>query len=159
MVRVKNLILGIDIATICTGFALITRSGKIVQIDEYRISNAINLHVRQTMMIDAIISHLEGVEFIGIEDQYVKSNAKTSLKLAEMRGIAKAVCYQGGVAWHNIFDIAPSVAKKYLTGHGNASKSDVQEVTIALAGRELTEDESDALALAFTALGIIKRGI
>ena len=152
----RDLILGIDIATICTGFAVITPRGEIVDVDYLCISRAIDLKERQVMMIDAIVEHLANVEVVGIEDQFVKSNARTSLKLAEMRGIAKVVCYRGGVAWNNIFDIAPADAKKYLTQHGNASKSDVQKVATALAGRDLTEDEADALAIAFATLGVVK---
>ncbi|HAG52728.1 MAG TPA: crossover junction endodeoxyribonuclease RuvC [Alphaproteobacteria bacterium] len=84
---------------------------------------------------------------IGIEEVYVNSNPRTSLKLGQARGMGMLAAAQQMV---DIHEYAPKEIKKALVGTGNAEKTQVDFMVKTLLPGVVMEsnDMSDALAVA-----------
>tara|TARA_Y100001960_G_C14754329_1_gene870367 strand:- start:928 stop:1425 length:498 start_codon:yes stop_codon:yes gene_type:complete len=84
---------------------------------------------------------------IGIEEVYVNSNPRTSLKLGQARGMGFLAAANNMVAIH---EYAPKEIKKALVGTGNADKTQVDFMVKTLLPGVVMEsnDMSDALAVA-----------
>ena len=84
---------------------------------------------------------------MAIEKTFFSINADSATKLGQARGVC---LYEGAKAGLKIFEYNPTEIKASLTGHGRASKDQVQFLVQALLGLPpMTKfDMSDALALA-----------
>ena len=84
---------------------------------------------------------------IGIEEVYVNSNPRTSLKLGQARGMGILAAAQQNTAIH---EYSPKEIKKALVGTGNAEKTQVDFMVKTLLPGVVMEsnDMSDALAVA-----------
>lgn len=88
----------------------------------------------------------DSIEIVGIEDVWVGPNRQTSIKLAKAWGIVYAAAV---VNVMNVFEIAPSAAKKALTGNGRANKADVLRYVNEHIQPCSSQDEADAIAVAY----------
>lgn len=85
----------------------------------------------------------------GVEEVFVNSNAQSTLKLGQARGVCLLSLARSGVA---VGEYAPRLVKKALVGTGAAEKAQVH----AMVGRLLPgakiagADAADALAVAIT---------
>lgn len=112
------------------------------------------------------INSTQSVLIIGFEQPVIKvvtdsrrrsirTTALSTLSLAEVVGMMKVILWQKGVEPDFIFDVSTTRAKRVLTGRGNAAKATVQEAAVDLVKLDnpeitkLTEDEADAVAVAF----------
>jgi crossover junction endodeoxyribonuclease RuvC len=91
-------------------------------------------------------------ELIAIEELYFTNNAKTALRVAEVRGMLIYLA-----AAHNIplVEYNPLAIKIALTGYGRASKAQVitmLEKILPLNKKITHDDEYDAIALGITAI-------
>ncbi|HVB98817.1 MAG TPA: crossover junction endodeoxyribonuclease RuvC [Candidatus Dormibacteraeota bacterium] len=85
---------------------------------------------------------------VALETVFAAPNIRTSLKLAEARGVVLLAAAQAGVAVHSY---TPREVKFQVTGYGAASKTQIQTMVCALlklAEPPGSHDASDALALA-----------
>ncbi|PPR08771.1 MAG: Crossover junction endodeoxyribonuclease RuvC [Proteobacteria bacterium] len=84
---------------------------------------------------------------IGIEEVYVNSNPRTSLKLGQARGMGFLAAANAMV---DIHEYSPKEIKKGLVGTGNADKTQVDFMVKTLLPGVVMEsnDMSDALAVA-----------
>ena len=87
-----------------------------------------------------------------MEETFVNKNAASSLKLAYVRGALMAVI---GKARIPFYEYAPNKIKKTIVGTGHAQKEQVMHmVKMIISGdtSNISNDESDALAIAYTCL-------
>lgn len=93
-----------------------------------------------------IIDHFKP-NSIGIEEVYVNSNPRTSLKLGQARGMGMLAAAQNNIT---ICEYSPKEVKKGLVGTGNADKGQVDFMVKTLLPGVVIEsnDMSDALAVA-----------
>ncbi len=90
---------------------------------------------------------------IGIETPWVprggeRANMQSALKVAGVHDICLVASVWGGAPL-SIEDIAPSTAKKALTGRGNATKALMIDAAKTILGDQtLIEDEADAFGIA-----------
>ncbi len=83
-----------------------------------------------------------------VEGVFCSANARTALKLAQVRGVALLVVAEAGVA---LAEYSPLEVKTSVVGYGRAEKAQVQSMVqslLKLADPIESEDAADALAVA-----------
>ena len=147
-------VLGIDCGGEITGYGVVEQGHdhKLV----YVTSGAIKLSMRHTlaMRLSHVFSELRTViqlhrpDVAAIEDVFYALNAKTALKLGQVRGVAMLAASSCGL---EVAEYAPLTIKSAVVGYGKAEKAQVQQmVARLLALREPPQpaDVADALAIA-----------
>lgn len=88
-----------------------------------------------------------GPDEAAIEETFVNTNARATLKLGQARGVAMLAPAQVGIS---VAEYAPNVVKKSVVGAGHAEKDQVKHmVRILLPKAQMnTADSTDALAIA-----------
>jgi len=147
-------VLGIDCGTECTGFG-------VVEIDHnetlrnlcfggIRLSSKDPLPQR----LSKIFENLSAVvrehrpDRVAIEDVFYAVNAKSALKLGQVRGVAMLAASMHGIV---VAEYAPLTIKSAVVGYGKAEKVQVQLMVSRLLGLpEIPQpaDAADALAIA-----------
>jgi crossover junction endodeoxyribonuclease RuvC len=87
-------------------------------------------------------------DVVAIEEVYVSSNAKTTLRLGHARGVIVLSSVEAGVP---VADYAPREIKKAVIGTGGATKDQVQWMMcqmLHIDKNSLTDDAADGLAVA-----------
>ena len=94
-------------------------------------------------------------QLVAVEQAYFGKNARSAIRLGEGRAVAILAATLGDVA---VVELAASLVKKAVCGHGGATKDQVRstlEATLGARARECTAglpmDATDALALAVAA--------
>jgi crossover junction endodeoxyribonuclease RuvC len=85
---------------------------------------------------------------VAVEDVFTAPNVRTSLKLAEVRGVVLLAAAQASVAVHSY---SPREVKAGVAGYGAASKQQMQQMVGTLLGLHeppKSPDAADALAVA-----------
>jgi crossover junction endodeoxyribonuclease RuvC len=143
-------ILGIDPGTIITGFGVIDLDTKPIDFGCIRPPGKMSLQERYKVIFDsieALICKYRPIA-ISVESQFVMKNVQSTIKL----GMAKGMVYLAAArASIEVYEYAPKKAKLAVTGHGSASKHQVQKMIQALLRLPVPpepEDAADALALA-----------
>ena len=150
-------VLGIDCGSEFTGFGVVelensSRQTKLVPI----ISGAIRLQRREAMpqRLAQIYAELTALmelhrpDVVAIEGIFHAVNAKSALKLGQVRGVALLAAANCGLP---IAEYAPLTVKCAVTGYGLADKSQVQFMVARLLGLAKAPepaDAADALAVA-----------
>lgn len=161
-------VLGVDCGTECTGYAVVeqTDDGELVS----RSWGGIRLRAQEPLPNRLLTVHDKLAEIISlhhpdevaIEDVFYSINAKSALKLGQVRGVAMLTAAQAGLP---VAEYAPLTIKSAVVGYGRAEKSQGQEmVTRLLRLTTVPEpaDAADALAIAIchlhTAATIVRQG-
>jgi crossover junction endodeoxyribonuclease RuvC len=147
-------VLGIDCGTEYTGYG-------VVEMDDSGVllclgCGAIKLSTRDSMpaRLANIFERLRQLirdhepECVAIEDVFYAVNARSALKLGQVRGVALLAA---AVAGREIAEYAPLAIKSAVVGYGRADKHQVQQmVTRLLNLAQVPEppDAADALAIA-----------
>lgn len=136
----------------CTGWGIVRAEGS-------RISHIANGHIPTDPKapIGTRLAHLQHAlaaivtthrpDRAAIEEIFVNKNPQSTLKLAQARGVALAVCGAAGLA---VNEHAARLVKKAVVGTGAAEKAQVETMVkvllpgVAIAGA----DAADALAVA-----------
>ena len=148
------IVIGVDPGTRRTGYAVVDAAGDRVRfIGSGAICPAPGLPFHEKLKVvyegikEALAEH--GPEEIAVEDVFVKANPRVALRMGHVRGVAMLA---GALAGLRVAEYAPREIKQAVVGNGNASKEQVKFMVAALVGleRDLSEDESDALAVAIT---------
>lgn len=149
-----TIILGIDPGLEHTGYGVIAVSG-----NQYsclacgRISTrpADPIAVRLTVLAEGLKRVIEThrPHTAAVEEVFVNTNARSSLKLGQARGVCLLIPQQHGVP---VTEYAARLVKKSLVGKGSAEKTQVAHmVKVLLPKSEATSpDAADALAVALT---------
>ncbi len=101
--------------------------------------------------VSRIIKEFEP-DTIAVEELYFTNNAKTALRVAEVRGM---LIYLAGSLGITLVEYNPLSIKIALTGYGRASKEQVMKMVeklIKFPEKKMLDDEYDAIALGLTAL-------
>lgn len=147
-------VLGIDCGGECTGFGVVeqTPDQQLVSLDcgAVRLSPREPLPRRLKRIFDGLGAVIERhrPDIVAIEDVFYAANAKTALKLGQVRGVAMLVAAHYGL---EVAEYAPLSIKSAVVGYGRADKFQVQQmVTRLLRLSEAPEpfDACDALAIA-----------
>lgn len=146
------IILGIDPGSQKTGYGLIKRTNnKMVHVE----NGTIYLEIKKSFSDRLVLLYQEiqnivrvfKPQVIVIENIFYHKNAKSIQKLGEVRGVAML---SGAISGLAVFEYTPLEVKKAVTGHGNASKAQVQYMIQKLLGlKDMAEENaSDALGVA-----------
>ena len=145
-------ILGIDCGTERTGYGVIESDGK----RHAAIAFGVLKTNPKEPMADRLCVIARGLRDLiaeyrpdeaVIEEVFVAKNTQSSLKLAQVRGVAMVMAREAPMEVH---EYSPREIKMAVVGYGNAEKSQVQLMVRALLGLDTTppEDAADALAAA-----------
>lgn len=145
-------ILGIDCGTERTGYGIIESDGKRHAAIAFGVlkTNAKEPMADRLCVIARglrdLIAEYRPDEAV-IEEVFVAKNTQSSLKLAQVRGVAMVMAREAPMEVH---EYSPREIKMAVVGYGNAEKSQVQLMVRALLGLDTTppEDAADALAAA-----------
>jgi len=98
------------------------------------------------------VAKTDGATHAVIEDGYVGPNKHTALQLAEVRGALKALAQQVGLEVVLVKPRTWQVAMLTVNGYTPKTRCDIKNqskwVARLYAGRDIGEDESDALCIA-----------
>jgi crossover junction endodeoxyribonuclease RuvC len=147
-------VLGIDCGTEYTGFGVVemASSGRL----QCLACGAIRLSTRDPLpsRLSLVYRRLEELidahqpDQVAIEDVFYALNAKSALKLGQVRGVAMLAAAVAGL---EVAEYAPLSIKSAVVGYGRAEKHQVQQMVtrlLDLAEPPEPTDASDALAIA-----------
>ena len=146
-------VLGIDPGSETTGWGVIDGDGRRYRLLEYgsiRSSAQQKFPARLLKIwtgIEEVIAR-HSPDACAIEDGFLATNIKVTLKLGQVRGVAMLAAERASIDVH---EYSPRLVKQTVVGYGNAEKHQVQEmVRLLLSLRTLPEpqDAADALAVA-----------
>ena len=160
--RRSRRVLGIDPGTRVAGWGVTEESAgelRLVAAGVVRASAELPPHERLVLIYDGMGAVLRehAVDLVAIEESFFGKNVHSALRLGEGRAVAMLAAVKAG---KTLVELAPSLVKKAVTGHGNATKEQVRaavEMMLAPRGSAFTAleglplDASDALALSIAA--------
>lgn len=147
-------VLGIDCGTECTGYGVVDLDDRdklgCVAFGGIRLSPREPLPIRLLTVFERLSSLIQ--EFrpdrVAIEEVFYSVNAKSALKLGQVRGVAMLAASSQEL---RVGEYAPLTIKSSVVGYGRAEKEQVQMmVAKLLCLQEVPEpaDAADALAIA-----------
>ncbi len=160
-------VLGIDPGSDTTGWGVIEGDHRRYRLLEYgaikcplgeRFSARL-LHIANG--IEDVITRFQPT-YCAIEDGFLATNVKVTLKLGQVRGVAILAAERAALEIH---EYSPRRVKQTVVGYGNAEKAQVQEMVrllLALPSVPQPHDAADALAVAichFHHAGLAQRTI
>jgi crossover junction endodeoxyribonuclease RuvC len=150
-------VFGIDCGTEVTGFGLVgwaegAREPRLecLRMGSVRLTKSMSLPARLEQVFATLSEELRRLQpdVVAIEEVFYSVNAKSALKLGQVRGVALLAAAQQAIP---VSEYAPLKIKSSVVGYGLASKQQVQFMVARLLGLEtLPEpaDAADALAVA-----------
>ncbi len=150
-------VFGIDCGTGCTGYGIVewddgARTPQLVSVGAggIRLSKKDPLPQRLALVYSTLLTLLEihRPDIVAIEEVFYSVNAKSALKLGQVRGVALLAA---AMAHLPTAEYAPLKIKSTVTGYGLAQKEQVQFMVARLLNlTSLPEpaDAADALAIA-----------
>ena len=150
-------VFGIDCGTEFTGYGIVEvdSTGRLNRL-VHRGAGAIKLNKKETTPqrlaqvyaeLTALIA-LHAPDVVAIEEVFFSANAKSALKLGQVRGVAMLAAATCGLT---VAEYAPLSIKSSVTGYGLAAKEQVQFMVtrlLALDSPPDSPDAADALAIA-----------
>jgi crossover junction endodeoxyribonuclease RuvC len=146
-------VIGIDPGSDTTGWGVIEGYGRHYRLLEYGVIRSSPRQKFPTRLLE-ISNGIEEVierhhpEACAIEDGFLATNVKVTLKLGQVRGVAMLVAERASL---ETYEYSPRLVKQTVVGYGNAEKHQVQEmvrVLLSLANAPEPQDAADALAVA-----------
>jgi len=150
-------VFGIDCGTQVTGYGVVEsddsgRQTRLVMkaMGAIRLAKAKTLPVRLEEVYRELTAQLElwKPDAVAIEEVFYSVNAKSALKLGQVRGVALLAAATQGLP---VAEYAPLKIKSSVVGYGMAKKEQVQFMVarlLELAEPPQSEDAADALAVA-----------
>lgn len=146
------LIIGLDPSLSCTGWGVIEQTGnRLRHVANGQVKTDPKAPLAQRLVtIDAALAVVIAQyrpETGAVEEVFVNSNAQSTLKLGQARGVCLLVLAKAGLP---VAEYAARLVKKAVVGTGGADKAQVQTmVKLLLPGVQLAgADAADALAVA-----------
>ncbi len=146
-------ILGIDPGSETTGWGVVEGDARCYQLVECGAIRALPGQkfparlLRISNALEEIIQRHQP-EACALEDGFLATNVKVTLKLGQVRGVAMLVAQRAAV---EIYEYSPRLVKQTVVGHGNAEKFQVQQMVKTLLSLNTVpqpHDAADALAVA-----------
>lgn len=146
-------VLGIDPGSETTGWGVIDGDGRryrLVECGTIRADAGQKFPSRLLKIANALeeIIQVHHPESCAIEDGFLATNVKVTLKLGQVRGVAMLVAERAAL---DIHEYSPRLVKQTVVGHGNAEKFQVQQMVKTLLSLQTMpepHDAADALAVA-----------
>jgi len=153
-------IIGIDPGVSITGFAIMDFNNNKINLVKFGVIKASNKNFPEkikeiNMKIERIIQKYKPRE-AGIEKIFFYNNKKTAMEVAQVRGSIILTLIKNKI---KIFDYTPLQVKQSITGYGNASKTQVQnmiKILLKLKETPKPDDAADAIALCMCHLNSLK---
>ena len=146
-------VLGIDPGSQTMGWGVVEGDGRrysLVAFGSVRASSSLKFSTRLLKMCtgleEVIAQHRP--DACAIEDAFLATNVKVSMKLGQVRGVVLLVAERAGL---EIEEYSPRLIKQTVVGYGNAEKHQVQEMVrllLKLQSIPSPHDAADALAVA-----------
>jgi len=156
------IILGVDPGSVCTGWGVIELLGpklRGVAAGTVEAGSKDAFEVRLRTVHAGICEVIETYcpEQMAVEDVFFAHNARSALKLGQVRGV---VLLAGAQADLPIGSYAPSLVKRSVAGRGRASKQQIAQIACAMLGFRTIPglDATDALAIAITHANACRMG-
>lgn len=146
-------VLGIDPGSQTTGWGVVegdSRRYKLVDFGSIRVSSTLSFSARLLRIctgLEEVVDRLSP-DACALEDAFLATNVKVSMKLGQVRGVALLVAERAALQIH---EYSPRLIKQTVVGYGNAEKHQVQEmVRLLLSLKKIPSphDAADALAVA-----------
>lgn len=147
-------VLGIDPGTLFTGYGVVVKGagGKLVHVSDGAIAMKDSMPISERLLkiSDSLKSVIEEhrPEAVSVETVFFAKNVRSAIMLGQARGAALLSAASFGLP---VFEYSPSSVKLAVTGHGSATKDQVQKMVKLLLKSETDSsrsDASDALAIA-----------
>ena len=147
-------VLGVDCGGEFTGYGVVEQSagGDLSCVAEgaIRLSTREPLPARLKKIFDGLceIILIHRPDLVAIEDVFYAVNAKSALKLGQVRGVAMLAAAHCGL---EVAEYAPLSIKSAVVGYGRAEKLQVQAMVttlLKLPEQPASPDAADALAIA-----------
>ena len=147
-------VLGIDCGGEFTGYGVVEQdaAGQLhcIAEDAIRLSPREPLPLRLKKIFDGLCGAIERhrPDVVAIEDVFYAVNAKSALKLGQVRGVAMLSAAHCGLP---VAEYAPLSIKSAVVGYGKAEKTQVQAMItslLRLPAPPQSPDAADALAIA-----------
>lgn len=149
-------ILGIDPGTATTGFGIVQKQhSKLKMIDYGVVSTSKSLPMSNRLLVlyedikEIIDSHKPDI--IAIEQLFFARNVTTALTVGQARGVVLLAAQKADL---HIVEFTPLQVKQSVTGYGQATKKQVQEMVMRILRLKTLpkpDDAADALAIAICA--------
>jgi len=146
-------VIGIDPGSQTMGWGVVEGDGRrysLVAFGSIRAPASMTFSARLLKMCNAleelIAEHRPDV--CAIEDAFLATNVKVSMKLGQVRGVVLLVAERAAL---DIHEYSPRLIKQTVVGYGNAEKHQVQEMVrllLSLKSVPSPHDAADALAVA-----------
>ena len=146
-------VLGIDPGSQTMGWGVVEGDGRRYSLVAYgavRAPSSLKFPTRLLRMCkgleDVIAAHRP--DACALEDAFLATNVKVSMKLGQVRGVVLLVAERAGLEIH---EYSPRSIKQTVVGYGNAEKYQVQEMVRLLLSLKTVpspHDAADALAVA-----------
>ena len=146
-------ILGIDPGTSLIGYGIIDANGKSFKaIDFGALRTGVN--IKNSDRVKTVCDFFEKLikkfrpDKVALESLFFFKNAKTVVKVSEIRGVLMLAAAKNGV---EIAEFTPLQVKQAVSGYGRAEKSQVQKMVKLILGLKTEpkpDDVADALAIA-----------
>lgn len=146
-------ILGIDPGTATTGFGVVEKvDGSLKALDFGVITTKQNLPMPERLAI--LYNDLEKLiktakpDWLAVEQLFFATNAKTAISVGQARGIVLLLVHKNHLS---LAEYTPLQVKQAVTGYGQATKKQIQELVKTLLKLKTTpkpDDAADALAIA-----------
>lgn len=148
------IILGVDPGSIRTGWGVIELAGPKLRgvaagTVEASTKDAFEQRLRTVYRGICDIIEKYAPEQMAVEDVFFAHNARSALKLGQVRGV---VLLAGAQADLPIGSYAPALVKRSVAGRGQANKEQIGQIACAMLGFRTIPgpDATDALAIAIT---------
>jgi crossover junction endodeoxyribonuclease RuvC len=147
-------VMGIDCGTECTGYGIVDLDSRdtlaCIGFGGIRLSAREPLAMRLAAVFEELSALIEQhrPDRVAIEDVFYAVNAKSALKLGQVRGVAMLAASSQKI---EISEYAPLTIKSSVVGYGRAEKEQVQLMVARLLCLESIPepaDAADALAIA-----------
>jgi len=146
-------VLGIDPGSQTTGWGVVegdSRRYRLVDFGFIRSPSTLKFSARLLRICDGLEHVIENhrPDACALEDAFLATNVKVSMKLGQVRGVALLVAERAALEIH---EYSPRLIKHTVVGYGNAEKHQVQEMVrllLALKSVPAPHDAADALAVA-----------
>ncbi|HUN87702.1 MAG TPA: crossover junction endodeoxyribonuclease RuvC [Terriglobales bacterium] len=147
-------VLGIDCGTEFTGYGVVEQNDRgdlqYLACGTVKLSRQHSMSHRLNQVFESLCKVIR--EFcpddVAIEDVFYAVNAKSALKLGQVRGVAMLAAASCGLP---VAEYAPLSIKSAVVGYGKAEKSQVQHMVttlLRLSAPPESPDAADALAIA-----------
>jgi crossover junction endodeoxyribonuclease RuvC len=141
-------VLGVDCGTEFTGFGVVEpdpRSGRLIHVGAgtIRLNKKQSTGLRLAQVFAELTAQIELYQpsTIAIEEVFFSANAKSALKLGQVRGVALLAAALSGCP---VAEYAPLSIKSAVVGYGLAAKEQVQFMVMRLLQLETAPDSADA---------------